>query len=82
MQVWVPSTKRPRRYTSRHLGTRSQTTEPPRRPPVLGQPKENAIMDNHHITRAMVAAAIQQGLIVPTLDSGALVADMTGLGKY
>lgn len=39
-------------------------------------------MDNHHITRAMVAAAIQQGLIVPTLDSGALVADMAGLGKY
>lgn len=31
-------------------------------------------MDNHHITRAMVAAAIQQGLIVPTLDSGALKA--------
>lgn len=30
----------------------------------------------------MVAAAIQQGLIVPTLDSGALVADMAGLGKY
>lgn len=39
-------------------------------------------MDNHHITRAMVAAAIQQGSIVPTLDSGALVADMAGLGKY
>lgn len=39
-------------------------------------------MDNHHITRAMVAAAIRQGLIVPTLDSGALVADMAGLGKY
>ena len=34
------------------------------------------------ITRAMVAASIQQGLIAPTLDGGALVADMVGLAEY
>lgn len=34
------------------------------------------------ITRATVVASIQRGLIAPTLDGGALVADMVGLAEY